>query len=335
MKTALPIIGFTVALLAFMVGIGMYVDNISGVGGGLVTEEIGPEWGEALFWGKGTCGNCHKIGSRGSNTRCPDLAGIGSKAVQRAKEISKTRGETDYYANKYLVESIANPKAYEVKGFSPTIMPKLFETVPLKRDEIIAILSYLQLQGADLDIEALEKHREMIPKASGKKRRGWGNAVKGEKLFFDTKSDAGCVRCHSIGKKGTATIGPNLKGIGGQSPGYLLESIAEPSKVLVKGYVQYLVKDSDEIIYTGQVYRSKDKAKWDDNAGEDFDDWLEEDEDTIYFIDSNAKESDEIAKEDIEAGPIRQKLSMMPGDFTKKLSYEDIVDIVQFLLKQK
>ena len=50
MKTALPIIGFTVALLSFMVGVGMYVDNISGVGGSLVTEEIGPEWGEALFW---------------------------------------------------------------------------------------------------------------------------------------------------------------------------------------------------------------------------------------------------------------------------------------------
>jgi cytochrome c oxidase cbb3-type subunit III len=59
-----------------------------------------PTAGEALFWGKGKCGTCHQIGTRGER-RGPDL----------------TRGGRRSNA-KYLHESIVDPNADITPGFA-------------------------------------------------------------------------------------------------------------------------------------------------------------------------------------------------------------------------
>lgn len=342
MKTVAPIVGFTLAFLLFFVGIGMYVDRISGTKPATVGEiVVGPEAGRDLFWGKGTCSNCHKIGNQGSNTRCPDLGDIGRRAAARAEEMNKKRQAegkiADYDAPKYFIEAIADPRAYVVEGFQP-IMPKVYETVPLNRKEILSILSYLQLEGGEENLEGLEKYREMIPEAKPGKRSEWGDAANGKRLFHDTKSNAACIRCHKIEGKGEAAIGPDLTGIGGvQTSGYFLESIISSSKIIVAGYEQYILKDSDERIYSGQVYRASDNKKWNPSEKVAFTDWLK-DGDSVYFMDSENKKSAAIPKdeiEDVEKGPIKQELSMMPGDFAQKLEMQDILDVIAYLLSQK
>ncbi|MBI2195385.1 MAG: c-type cytochrome [Planctomycetes bacterium] len=343
MRTVAPILAFTLAFLVFFVGVGMYVDRISGTkqavtGGDIV---VGPEAGKDLFWGKGTCSNCHKVGSQGSNTRCPDLGDIGRRAAARAVEVNKKRqaeGKTaDYNGNRYLIESVADPRAYVVEGYQP-IMPKVYETVPLNRKEILSILSYLQLEGGEEDLDGLLKYQELIPEAKPGKRNEWGDAANGKKLFHDTKSNAGCIRCHKIEGRGEAAIGPDLTGIGGvQTSGYLLESIIEPSKVIVAGYDQFVLKDTDERVFAGQLYRASDAKKWNPSERVAFGEWVK-DGDSVYFMDSENRKSDPIAKddiEDIERGPIQQPLSMMPGDFLQKLDKQEILDLVAYLLSQK
>ena len=59
-----------------------------------------PAAGEALFWGKGNCGSCHQIGSKGTRLG-PDL----------------TRGGRRSNA-KYLKESITDPNADITAGFA-------------------------------------------------------------------------------------------------------------------------------------------------------------------------------------------------------------------------
>ncbi|MDP7251910.1 MAG: c-type cytochrome [Planctomycetota bacterium] len=338
MRTFLPIIAFTLAFLAFFAGVGWYVDKVSGAKPAIIGElPVSVESGKILFWGKGTCQNCHKIGGEGSNTRCPDLAGIGATAAERAKEINeklKAEGKSaDYDAHRYMVESIAKPRAYISGGFQP-IMPKVFETVPLSRKEVLSVLLYLQTQGGDEDQAGLEKYIGMIPEELIPPEE------KGRRLFHEPKSPAACAQCHKIEGKGTSTVGPDLTGIGGvQTAGYLLESILFPSKTIVAGYEQYLIRDEDEVLYAGQVFRSSDNKRWSPSEGTDFEDWLGDD-DSIYFVAPDNKKSDPIAKDevyedDIETGPMKQKLSMMPADFAQKLEMQQVLDIVAYLMSQK
>jgi nitric oxide reductase subunit C len=49
----------------------------------------------------------------------PSLAGVGARAPGR---------KPDYTAEEYLLESIVNPNAYIVKGFSRNVMPQTFQT---------------------------------------------------------------------------------------------------------------------------------------------------------------------------------------------------------------
>ena len=86
--------------------------------------EVTPEAGEAIYWGKGRCFTCHSMGDRGSAVRGPNHGAFGEKfplpmgarAVERAKERSEKTGK-EFTALDYLIESMADPGAYVVKGY--------------------------------------------------------------------------------------------------------------------------------------------------------------------------------------------------------------------------
>jgi len=64
-----------------------------------------------------------------------------------------------------------------------------------------------------------------------------------------------CVTCHSAkSDDGAFRLGPNLASIGAASqPGYLIESILEPSKVLKTGFQIETVETTDGQVYSGQI----------------------------------------------------------------------------------
>src|SRR3972149_860787 len=76
----------------------------------------------------------------------------------------------------------------------------------------------------------------------------------GEKIFW---GDGQCSTCHKIGSSGSATRGPDQDGLSGRAEerakelglpsglDYLVESIVEPDKYVVKGYDKIMPKVFD------------------------------------------------------------------------------------------
>ncbi len=319
-KSFLYVIAFGVIVLGSFVGICNYVTNVSGGGGSGATDsgEINAEAGKAIYFGEGQCSTCHKVGGEGSATRCPDHDDVFNTAIQRIKE---TGGATPM---EYLVKSIAEPQEYIVKGFGK-IMPKVYNPpINLSKDKILAVLAYLQSLGGEEDIPAIMKYADLIPEkeAGGEEVKPWeaplpSDAVAGEKLFFDINGPAGCVKCHTIMNKG-AKVCPNLTGIGAvQLPEYFIESILQPSAVIVNGFETVYLVDTDGVPYSGIIKRDTD---------EEIDLAVDEGGSEISIITIPKDEIDEMQKQDV---------SMMPGNFAEMLSAKQLYDIVTFLISQK
>lgn len=97
------------------------------------------EQGKAIFTsvviGSGTngCGNCHYVKASQGDLAGPNLSGIGERAASRVP------GQT---AEEYIRNSIINPTAYEVEGWSSAAMPANYGT-ELSEDEIESLVLYL------------------------------------------------------------------------------------------------------------------------------------------------------------------------------------------------
>jgi len=94
--------------------------------------------GKEIVHGKGTCLNCHTIGEHVPNARFPDLANVDERAKQREKGFS----DIDYFA-----QTLYEPDAYIVPGFSPGMPTINKPPIGLNDDEIRAVIAYLQSLG--------------------------------------------------------------------------------------------------------------------------------------------------------------------------------------------
>lgn len=87
--------------------------------------------GEQLFASNG-CSGCHSTGS--DDLVGPGLAGVGERAATR----------TDLSADEYLHQSIVDPGAFVVDGFS-NLMPGTFSSLPDQDiDDLVAYLKTLE-----------------------------------------------------------------------------------------------------------------------------------------------------------------------------------------------
>ncbi len=90
-------------------------------------ESVEIDWrsGEEIFWGKGRCNVCHRIGDKGYALRGPNLGQskdgpiLPIRARERALKLSLAS------ATGYLVQSIAEPGAFVVPGYNNE-MPEVF-----------------------------------------------------------------------------------------------------------------------------------------------------------------------------------------------------------------
>lgn len=159
----LSVVGFVLTVCAIFSSLGWYVTDLQGGGAAAIGAGVSPERGEQIFWGKGTCHTCHSVGERGNMKRCPnqgeskDGAPMGERAVQRAKERSEQTGNP-YTATDYLVESIAHPSAYVVKGYPDKLMPLTFTgQIDLDAEEVMSVVAYLQGIGGDTRLEEIAR----------------------------------------------------------------------------------------------------------------------------------------------------------------------------------
>jgi putative heme-binding domain-containing protein len=139
-----------------------------------------------------------------------------------------------------------------------------------------------------------------------------GNPAAGRKIFFDAEKSL-CLKCHRIGDRGER-VGPELSGLGSRfSKAYIIESILEPGRTIAPSYESTRVELKNGQILTGIK--------------------VEETDTTITVVDSEAKRH-VIARSRIDAVK-KQPGSAMPDGLEKRLSEDEFVDLVSFLVNLK
>ncbi len=315
---------FVLVLVGIFIWIGEELTRISGQAGGqaggvgAAGTGVSVERGEEVYWGKGKCHTCHKIGSRGSAIRGPDHENMRAKAAERAAERSRQTGKPMTAAD-YIIESLLDPGAFLVSGYKNE-MPVIYKPpILLKPDEIKSVAAYMLSLGGSADPAAIKLppgfEEAAKAAAAGEPWKPYmeGDPEAGKALFFDADSPAGCAKCHRVGGDG-GTVGPELTGLAGrQPPEFILESILSPSKVITSGYEPVLVKTKDGRFLTGVLRRN-------DAAG-------------VALVDKDGKTLT-VPKAEIEVVDTRQP-SLMPGNFAEVLTVKDLHDVLAFVLTLK
>ena len=138
-----------------------------------------------------------------------------------------------------------------------------------------------------------------------------GDLEHGKDVFYN-KTATSCLRCHKIGWDG-GNVGPALTDLGAKHDRrYIIEAIANPNKVIAKGYGELRVLTEDGKVVTGVL--------------------KEETDDQIVLIDSQGNEIviDQDTVEETKPG-----LSSMPTNLHEQLSPVEFRDLVEFLASQK
>ncbi len=178
---------------------------------------------------------------------------------------------------------------------------EISEAAELRRNEIEKIDQIL------IAVEQDRNKRTTDPVAAYDDCLVGGDQQRGKELFFN-HIGAQCVRCHKIGKRGSA-VGPSLDGIAGRrDSSYLLRAIVAPSFDIDNNFRTTIVVLDDATTTQGVLVKSDDK--------------------TTVLRDAQGKDV-EINNETIEE-TIEQEISMMP-EMAKVLSRREIRDLVAYL----
>lgn len=139
-----------------------------------------------------------------------------------------------------------------------------------------------------------------------------GNAERGRQVFLNVEKSQ-CLKCHRLRDQGEK-IGPELTGIGSRfSRIYIVESILEPSRTIAPSFETLMVALKNGQVRTGvRVAETGDTLTLGDNQGQ----------------------KHVLKKTDIEEQR-PQPVSTMPEGLEKRLSPEEFVDLIAFLISQR
>jgi len=318
---------FLIVIVAVFMWVGSAITKMTGgekKAGGKV--EVTPEGGETIYWGKGRCYTCHSIGDKGSAVRCPNHGvwgdkfplAMGARAVERAKEREKATGKP-YTATDYLVESLADPGAYVVDSFKNEMAVVYAPPISLSTDELKAVIAYMQSQGGNVDIEAINTPTEISKKywdriaAAG--AAGGGDPGHGEEVF-----KTNCLSCHMLKGEG-GTAGPDLSNIGTKGIKSISESILQPAASFTPGYETYVVigKEGKEMVRESKKVAGIKVA--------------EDSESVEIAVDADTRIK--VQKSEIKELAVDKNKSIMPEDMIEMLTVKDYQDVLAFMIMQK
>ncbi len=312
---------FLLVVLGLYLWIGYAITDLTGGGRkSSAAVDISPEGGEAIYWGKGRCFTCHSVGGQGSAVRGPNHGqfgekfplSMGARAEERAKERSEKEG-AEFTAIDYIVESLASPGDYVVKGYKNEMAVVYAPPISLNLIEIKAVVAYLLSLGGDLDMEAIDSApseitQKFYAKISAAAAAGGGDPGLGAVVYEDN-----CSECHSLNGEGGG-VGPDLTGISAKGLKFISTAILEPAKSLTKGFETYVVIDKEGRQSVGLKTREE--------AGE------------IDIIKANG-DVVTLAKADIKEMKTDDMKSVMPDDLSEAMTVKDYQDILSFLMLQK
>ncbi|MFQ5503548.1 MAG: c-type cytochrome [Planctomycetota bacterium] len=271
------------------------------------------EKGRLLFEGKGNCTLCHTVG--GGDTRGPDLAGIGGRALELAEQFGLRGREA---GTLYLVRSLVRPETEVRAGYNP--MPESWLPSRLENQEIRDLVVYLQSLGGLADRAAVVLPEAWLAAKRDEYARelelfSSGDSERGRKLLFeDRKKVAICLKCHRIDGDGK-DICPDLSMVHRvQRPGYILESILDSSRFIVRGYRELMMWDKKGTLHMGLPRNETDE--------------------TITLILDQEGNTEVVRKDTIDEQRYSEA-SKMPANFGELLTAQEVMDIVAFLLEHE
>jgi putative heme-binding domain-containing protein len=322
-KALIKVFVFMITLVVIFLWVGHTITAMTGgEKKGQAVVGVTPEAGEAIFWGKGRCSTCHSIGDNGSAVRCPNLgvfgdkftSPIGLRAAERAKEREQQTGKP-YTATDYLLECVGNPGAYIVEGYKNEMPIVYAPPISLTLDEVKAVVSYLQSQGGEVNVETINnppgEGKNLLNRIAAAASAGGGDPGNGEKAFFDA-SGAACGTCHTVKGNGKA-VGPDLSAIGTKGVKHIQESIIDPSTTITRGYESFKITTKDNNMIVGL-------KKGEDGEGVEI---LTAKGEIVKVPKSNIGEI------------VQESKSIMPEEIREYVTVKDYQDIVAYLLLQK
>ena len=136
-----------------------------------------------------------------------------------------------------------------------------------------------------------------------------GDPIHGKKIFMD-QNGAGCIKCHKVTNNG-GDVGPALDGVGGKYPrDFLVDSILYPSKQILDGYQQTMIKRKSNNNLEAGIVRAETETE-------------------VTLVDS-AGQKIIIRKDDIATRKI-SNISLMPEALQTALKPEDFADVIAYL----
>jgi putative heme-binding domain-containing protein len=134
-----------------------------------------------------------------------------------------------------------------------------------------------------------------------------GDSERGSKIYH--RKEMACVVCHAVGDIG-GKLGPDLTTVGAyMTPGFLLESLLNPSSAIAQGYETVIVKRKDGELVSGTLQRRTDAAVL-----------IREPSGEIVSIPNGDVEK-------LDTSPI----SLMPSGLTDRLRRDELIDLMCFL----
>jgi putative membrane-bound dehydrogenase-like protein len=148
-----------------------------------------------------------------------------------------------------------------------------------------------------------EKLAEMR-RLSNDLRAGSGTPSAGRELFAKH-----CASCHKLFGKGDSSVGPDLTHANRQDRDYLLASIVDPSAVVRKEYLAYIVQTTDGRFLTGLI--------------------AEQTPSVVTLLDAKNQRT-KIARDKIESMQ-ESPVSLMPENLLKELKPQELRDLFSYL----
>jgi len=188
--------------------------------------------GEKLYWGRAQCHHCHMVEDRGTNLRGPNHQDLGFRADAQAKKLGLSSG------TEYIVQSIMDPSAYIVEGYSDD-MPKVYQPpISLSEDDIKAIVAYLQNEGGQADAWSININPQQLNAKLAQSPFGHGNPEQGRAVF----TVLSCGTCHTVGDQKATSLAPELTAIGAyRNWTWLAQSITDPNAEIGANWKDALV----------------------------------------------------------------------------------------------
>lgn len=260
--------------------------------------------GEELFWGSAQCHRCHRVGDRGTGERGPDLADIGFRAAVRAEKAGLGN------ATEYITQSILDPSAVIVEGYSDDMARVYQPPIGLDADSITKVVAYLQSLGGEVDEWAIDIDEKSLTREPTLNPFTHGDAEEGAEIF----TAYGCAKCHTVGDMKSTAPGPDLTEIGAfRTWAWIAQSVLDPNAEVGRNWRGVIV----DVEGTGKVSGILKKETRDE-----------------ILVQTTETEIEAIPREKVREVKF-SKLSRMPGNYGELLTFQQCADLIAYLRSLK